>query len=310
MKKLIYLLLVITGGCELVINVEQPPFQPSIVLGSFIGPDTTIMVNLSEDRYVLERPDEFDPITGATVQLFEGNQLVGVLEEITTGQDSQFPIQNGGRYGLDFRPSPGVEYRLEVEKEGFKSVQATEQLPANSPRFEVLNIDQGQFSDTEIEIKIFDETGRDYYEISAYLSVNTFSGHYDDVTQEFQVDSIWRSTNMLSMYTENIAVEQHNSSIFSDRLFDGRSYELDMETYLNVWVNPDVDVDPDPVLTIEVRRVSEAYFNYINSSALQWWVDGDPFAEPVQAFSNVENGRGVFGSYVSSRQEFPIELDQ
>lgn len=310
MKKLIYLLLVITGGCELVINVEQPPFQPSIVLGSFIGPDTTIMVNLSEDRYVLERPDEFDPITGATVQLFEGDRLVGVMEEITSNQDSQFPIHFGGQYGLDFRPSPGVEYRLEVEKEGFVSVQATEQLPAYSPRFEVLNINHGQFSDTEIEIKIFDEAGRDYYEVLAYLSVNTFTGHYDEVTQEWQVDSIWRSTNILSMYTENIAVEDHNSSIFSDRLFDGRSYELDMETYFNVWVNPDVDVDPDPVLTIEVRRVSEAYFNYINSSALQWWVDGDPFAEPVQAFSNVENGRGVFGSYVSSRQEFPIELDQ
>lgn len=310
MKKLIYLLIVITSACELVVNVDQPPFHPSIVMGSFIGPDTTIMVNLSEDKDVLERPGEFDPITGATVQLFEGDRLVGVLQEIVTDQVGEFPIQQGGLYGLDFRPSPGVEYRLEVEKEGFTSVQATDQLPLNAPRFEVLSIDQGEFSDTEIEIKIFDEAGRDYYEVLAYLSMNSFSGHYDDVTGEWQLDSIWRSTNILSMYTENIAVEEHNTSLFSDRLFDGRSYELDMETYLSFWVNPDIDVDPDPVVTIEVRRVSEAYYNYINSSALQWWVDGDPFAEPVQAFSNVENGRGVFGSYVSSKQDFPIEVDQ
>ncbi len=301
----------ITSACELVVDVEQPPFNPSIVVGSFIGPDTTILVNLSEDRDVLERPDGFDPITGATVQLFEGDRLVGVLEEMELIEhDPQFPDMFSGYYGLDFRPTPGVEYRLEVEKEGFTSVQATDQLPMNAPRFEVLNIDRSDFSDTEIEVKIFDEPGRDYYEILAYLTVNSFSGHFDDATQEWQVDSIWRNTDIISMYTENIAVEEHNSSIFSDRLFDGRSYELDMETYLSIWVSPDVDVDPDPVLTIEVRRVSEAYYNFINSSALQWWVDGDPFAEPVQAFSNVENGRGVFGSYVSTKQDFPIEVDQ
>lgn len=310
MKKLIYLLLVITTACELVINVDQPPFSPSIVVGSFIGPDTTILVSLSEDKDVLERPGEFDPITGATVQLFQEDRLIGVLEEVVTDPDSEFPIQNAGQYRLDFRPTPGVQYRLEVDKEGFSSVQATDQVPLEAPRFEVINIDQGEFSDTEIEVKIFDETGRDYYEILAYLSINSFSGHYDDVTQEWKVDSIWRSTNIVSMYTENIAVEEHNSSIFTDRLFDGRSYELDMETYLNIWANPEVEVELDPVLTIEVRRVSEAYYNFINSSALQWWVDGDPFAEPVQAFSNVENGRGVFGSYVSSKQDFPIEVDQ
>ena len=312
MKKLIYLLVLMASACELVVEVDQPPFKPSIVLGSFIAPDTTIVVSLSEDRYVLDQVEEFDPITGATVRLFEEDRLIGTLEALNVPDHfAENSGEDGGYYGLDYRPTPGVEYRLEAEKDGYTSVQATDRLPENAPRFEVVSIEQHEFSDTEIEVKIFDEPGRDYYEVLVYLSLNIIEGTYNENTQEWEIDSIWRRTESVRLYTENIAVEEHNTSIFSDRLFDGRAYELDLEGGFYVDQNPninigDMDIDLDPVLTIEVRKVSEAYFNFINTSALQRWVDGDPFAEPVQAFSNVENGRGVLGTYVSSKIE--IEL--
>ncbi len=311
MKNIIFLLTVITCGCELVIKVDQPPFQPSIVMGSYIGPDTTIVVTLSEDRHVLEMPYDFNRISEATVQLFEGDQLIGVLEEFPPSDEFISNPFGRGIYGLDFRPTAGVEYRLEVSKSGFTSVQATDRLPESGPMFEVVSMDMNEStSGLEIEIKLLDEPGRDYYEVLAYLTINTFQSSFNDDTQTWEVDSIIRSTEFLDLYTENIAVEEYNNSLFSDRLFDGRSYELDMESYLYVWQDPNIDAELDPVLIVEVRRVSEAYFNFSNSAALQYWVDGDPFAEPVQAFSNVENGRGVFGSYVSTRQEFPIELNQ
>ncbi|MDW3193469.1 MAG: DUF4249 domain-containing protein [Cytophagales bacterium] len=311
MKKLIYILILITSACELVIDVDQPPFQPSIVVGSFIGTDTTITVNLSEDRDVLERPNEFNPITGATVRLFQGNQLLGMLEEVEIPEPMDVNSNElRGRYGLDFRPTAGVEYRLEVEKEGFASVHATDRLPAIAPEFEVVDMELDDLYDSEIDLRILDQPGRDYYEVRVYLSISQVaSATFDGNTEEWTINRIARYTRPIDIYTENIAVEEHNVSIFSDRLFDGRSYELSLETYIYIHEQDEPKIDRNPVLTVEVRRVSEAYYNYVNSAALQWWVDGDPFSEPVQAFSNVENGRGIFGSYVSTRQDFPLDVD-
>lgn len=309
MKKLLFFfILVITSACELVIDVDQPPFKPSIVLGSFIGPDTTVTVLLSEDRDILSRSNAFDPITGATVQFFEGERFIGELEEI---ESSELLDQAQGFYQLIYRPTPGAVYRIEVQKDGFTGVQASDQVPSEIPQFEVVNLELGEFYDSEIDLRIMDQPGRDYYEVRVYLSVTeVIEASSSGATGEWTIDSVRRDTYPIDIYTDNIAVEEHNISIFSDRLFDGRSYELDFEAYVDVSGQREPRIERNPVLTVEVRRVSEAYYNYINSSALQSWIEGDPFAEPVQAFSNVENGRGVFGSYVSSRQDFPIEDGQ
>lgn len=306
MKKILLLLIpVALFSCELVVDVDQPPFEPSIVVGSFIGPDTTVLVNLTEDRYVLENTFEFDPITGATVQLFEDDRLIGTLDEVAFNfpwdRESNVP----GYYGLDFRPEEGRHYRLEVSKDGFQSVQATDQLPVGAPRFEVLRVTESEFGDSEFEIRIFDEPGDDYYEVLAFIST---LGRYVSYDGEGNIleDSTWRDDPYaVSIYSENIAIEEYNNAIFNDRLFEGRTYDLEMEGYFS-FSGDFYEYDLEPILTIEVRRLSEAYFNYVNSSALQDWVSGDPFAQPVQAYTNVENGRGVLGSYTSTKVE--VEL--
>lgn len=302
MKNLRYIIPFLLVSCELVVPVDQPDFEPSIVVGSFIGPDTTIVVNLTSDRYVLERAYEFDPIEDATVLLYEDDQLMGALEEIeyTREWDLNNPVP--GIYGLDYRPVAGRTYRLEISKEGYRSVQATDQLPLVSPRFEILNVEKDEFSDGEIDIRIYDEPGEDFYEVLVFLSVLRRDAEFDDFGNIVK-DSVWRADpSPISLYTENIVVEEHNNSIFPDNLFEGRSYDLELEGYFSTGSGFG-DFDPEPILTVELRRVSEAYYNYVNSSNLQNWVTGDPFAEPVQAFTNVENGRGVLGSYVATRHE-------
>ena len=46
----------------------------------------------------------------------------------------------------------------------------------------------------------------------------------------------------------------------------------------------------------EIRLVntSEAYFNYLKSFNMYQRASGNPFATPVQVYSNVENGMGIF----------------
>jgi hypothetical protein len=41
-------------------------------------------------------------------------------------------------------------------------------------------------------------------------------------------------------------------------------------------------------------NTSEAYFNYLKSFNMYQRASGNPFATPVQVYSNVENGMGIF----------------
>ena len=59
---------------------------------------------------------------------------------------------------------------------------------------------------------------------------------------------------------------------------------------------------------IVLRRVSENYYNFRISQQLQADTYYDPLAEPVLVYSNVENGLGVFGSYVQSKLTYQLEL--
>jgi hypothetical protein len=47
-------------------------------------------------------------------------------------------------------------------------------------------------------------------------------------------------------------------------------------------------------LTIELHTVTEAYYLYRFTQRQQDWIDGDPFAEPAQVQTNIENGYGIF----------------
>ncbi|WP_148660953.1 DUF4249 family protein [Marinilabilia salmonicolor] len=56
-----------------------------------------------------------------------------------------------------------------------------------------------------------------------------------------------------------------------------------------------------------VNNYDESLFRFMYSLAQQEAVDGDPFAEKIQIYSNVENGLGIFGSMTPS--SVPEELD-
>lgn len=289
-------------GCEpIVVEVERPDFDPSIVVGSILTPDLPVYVELSEDRYILDGDGystDFNEIQGAIITLYENNQLVGTLSQLNSNSSS-------GAYELDFHPTQGNEYRIEVEKEGYSTVTANEAIP-NDPT--IFSVESQEFSVDEfgnltmsIDLDIEDSEGDDYYQFNLYLEYST----------ENNTDRI-REKQYVYFENEEVLFEDHVGGevlIFDDALFSNDTYRLSLnqEVYIyNSTNNPSGIIEP--VLIIEIRKISEAYFNYYNSAMLQSWVEGDPFAEPVQVFSNIENGKGIFGSYISGNAfEIPLE---
>ena len=88
----------------------------------------------------------------------------------------------------------------------------------------------------------------------------------------------------------------------------GKNYELVIQTYAGNdfrWLE-DEGFDPNQEIFVQLKSVSEDYFNYFNTVSLQSWTSGDPFSEPVQVYSNVQDGFGIFAGYQSSWHKIDI----
>jgi hypothetical protein len=61
------------------------------------------------------------------------------------------------------------------------------------------------------------------------------------------------------------------------------------------------------IIVVSLMSLSEDYFKYKLSLEKYQETAGDPFAQPVQVYSNVENGFGIFGGYSVYRDSLFFE---
>jgi len=128
-----------------------------------------------------------------------------------------------------------------------------------------------------------DESGtdKDYYAIFA----NSDIGNGESEGLAFSINNASRfAPDLDDIGDENTFWK---TLVFADDFFDGQEVEidLDIENYrraLNV--------------NLVFAKVSESFFRFRRSIELQEDVDGNPFAEPVQIYSNIDGGYGVLSS--------------
>jgi hypothetical protein len=61
-----------------------------------------------------------------------------------------------------------------------------------------------------------------------------------------------------------------------------------------MFLQPQVLFGDSTYPVVELYHVSEAYFKFEKSRIVASYTNGDPFAEPVNVYSNVKNGYGIF----------------
>lgn len=90
----------------------------------------------------------------------------------------------------------------------------------------------------------------------------------------------------------------------SDEVFDGRSYTFDLYIRLSreVWMQYEVI---SRSVTVDVHTLSPTTFKHLRS--LNLYAGSDNLSEPVQIYSNVAGGYGIFGTYnvASKTAEIP-----
>lgn len=291
MKKLILFLSVTSfllfTNCTKEIEFDAQDIAPRIVVNSLFTNDSLWTANISRSVGVLETTS-YTSIDDADVSIFDGNGV-----QVTT-----LTNQGDGLYTSPTGATPQAEelYTIEVNAPGYTSVNATNRIPT---AVQINSIDTVSSTNSDGEdilettINFQDPPANENYYMVEVLVKGTWIDEFEGDTIEFR-EPLRISCNDINVETIN----RFNSGGFEntylylmlkDENFDGEDYALTFSV-INYAELKDLELFGE----IRLVNTSAAYFNYLKSFNMYQSASGNPFATPVQVYSNVENGMGIF----------------
>jgi len=291
MKNLLPLFLILSAltlsNCTKEIEFDAQDIAPRIVVNSLFTNDSIWSAHISRSVGVLETTS-YTTIDNASVNIFDDN--ANLVTTLTHQGDGLYTSPTG------VSPQPNQSYTLEASASGYESVNATNSIPSAVPIYQLDTVTStNNDGETILEATI---TFQDPPNISNYYMLEVFvTGMYYD---EWEQDSI-EIREPLQISCDDINVETVNRFNFGgfentylylmlkDQNFDGENYSLTFSV-INYAELKEMDLFGE----IRLVNTSEEYFNYLKSFNMYQRTINNPFATPVQVYSNVNNGMGIF----------------
>ena len=317
---LFWLVLFGLGACETVVDVDVPREAPRLVVNSFIGVDAPVAVVVSQSKFVLSN-EPLQVVSGAEVVLLEDEQVVATLAE-THPNDNTINAASGF-YATDFVPSAGRSYTLRVSKSGFESVEATAliapPISIANLRYDTITITYEQFDDNtgnfttvqepslnQVWLGIDDPSDEEnFYQVLVQRYTISYNFEQDD-DGNFVITDTFRILSPIPLVSDDPLVDDNDDFfgdddgfsvngifMFSDEIFNGRLYTFNFSVDQTFGFGQEQESE----YFITLRTLSEAQYRYMLSADLQQETEGNPFAEPVPVFNNVQGGYGIFVGY-------------
>ncbi len=274
MKNLLYILflpfLLAFYSCEQIIDVEVPVHDPVLVLSSFyIAGDMEIEAILTKSAGILTSNDSLNIVEDATINLYEEDVLIYTLNEITVGEYAAT---------LSAPLTIGKEYRMEVIKQGFETVWATQTLPAAVAISDISFEEEGGIDLEGVQKDVIEFKFQDQANEANFYQAIIRHRDRTDTTQNW---------GQWTWSLDPILEEGWEAPIFSDDILDGENYKLRLlADSRSSGSNSNVVLDFS-VITRDKYLLSK-------SLVAQEIAKDNPFSEPVIVYTNVENGQGVF----------------
>ncbi len=277
---IIILLTLFNISCEKELKLNEELTKPKIVVNSFYSANDTLRVHLSESKSILQ--NDYIPlpnIEDATVKLFSNGTEIGTLTH-----------QYFGHYTLNSPfPIAGQPYELEVTHAKLDDVKSESICPK---AIEIIAMDTSRIQNNfKLKLTIEDDVNAtNYYSIKI---MNTFITTNEISPGVFQIDTLvqdsWICTKDINAETSSDPTVEscQNELFFNDTNFNGEVYDF------NVYM----DIYQTTKLIVVIKSINEDLFKYNKSLQLYQETNGNPFGEPVQVFTNIENGIGIFSGY-------------
>jgi hypothetical protein len=313
MKPRFYILIIgiLLASCQLTVEVDVPDDPPKLVVTSLFSPDSVWQINVSASAPILS---QFPPSL-----LYEPLPVLrdenGILIPLTKGARNTGPANIGGGWNFQAStsPEPGKSYTLEVSALKHPTVFASSVTPLPVEILDaVLDSASMVFNDDNqivipLEFTFQDPPGiGDYYYPlmllkQAYPQRDQITG--DTVWYEFETTVMMRPEETSAGFLDFGELVD----VINDNNFDGQIHHT-VKRYLTLYTSPGFGPGFGHGKILGMRLVlshsKEEYFKYFRSNRLQSATQGNPFAQPVQVYTNIQNGLGIFAGYTTDDWEF------
>lgn len=280
-------------SCEKIIDISIPEKERKIVVNGLISADMPARIHFSRSLSVLEK-DSLVTIADAQVSLFEGDNLIG-----------EFLKESDGYYYLpSFLPLVGHAYRLKASSTGLQPIEAEAIVPAVVPLASVdtatLTGEWGQ-QELRLSVKFIDPAGvRNIYGFGVEVTYKEFNYDSMSYTGKILTHPAYLYSNT-DGFLEDESTDFEGKLYFEDLLFDGqpKTVEFGVTDYSfyesdTVWLN------------VRMEQIDPSYFLYVKSYESYREAHGNPFSEPVQVYTNVKGGYGIFSGSSSSTYKLVV----
>ena len=280
----ICLTIVFAIGCRKEIPFNAEVTTPKLVVNSLFASDSTWAVHVSRSLSVIDQGN-LDNIENATVVI--SNSSGAVLETLTHN--------GGGNYVGAQMPQVGQTYRVDVAAPNFTAVYGEDVVPdvVNVQSADTMSTTVGEQDLLVAQITFTDPAGiNNYYRFSVEMGYwEYWPGSFGGMDSTYYEEQVW-----LQLSDPSFEGAGNNSwrdtGIMSDLLFDGQTKTVDLPISKWLFGGGDVRIE---FIDVYFSNVSESTHFYNRSFQLYQETHGNPFAQPVQVYSNITNGFGVFG---------------
>ena len=291
------LLLSTLNSCIKTLELEAKDKTSKLVVNSLFLSGEIWKVHVSKSLSVLDRGN-LEDVTNATVKIIEedGNSLI-------------LPHFVNGIYrptGITIGISENKKFKIEVSAPGFKTVTSENICPQktliSSASYTDSKNELGfEAIDRKIKVSIKDRSGEENYYVLEY---EVYQFRIDTNSTTGQIDTTVNGGGISYLESSSPFVDGSGSSFstpfitFTDNLFDGKTQEITFSSYIydnGIGSNHSIN-------RVSLYTVSKETYRYYKSMNAYIKAEDNPFAEPVQVFSNIENGFGIFAG--KSKSEF------
>ena len=302
MKNLLYIILIslLLFGCTKYIEFDSETKRSKIVVNGFVQNNEPASVHISRSLSIIDDASLI-VIDNAEVKLYNG--AGDFLELLHLFGDTINVTENYGLYQGDLFLDENDEYKIEVSVPSYESVSSKTKIPkynlVQTSPLDTLSSSNSEFGESITNFTFhFSDNGNEenYYGIKAY-GLNQF---------ESESIEIWITTEDVS-----VDVNWGNEILFTDNFFNGSSYDLNLKLS-TIYYGPPIsdsliigNIKFDSI-RFEMNSYSRDMFLYRKSYQAYQSVN-EFFSQPVQVYSNIENGLGVFGGI--KEETFTIAIE-
>ena len=331
---------ILLTSCEKEIEFKGEQTEPKLVINSLMEPGQPVKANISKSFFFLDIEADTEAPDDLVAMLYVNGESLG---EMTLSYDTvvSYDIWNPnepsmGRvqkiYTHDYCPVAGDIIKITASANGFDDVEATTSPLPNGvdshANVEVLNWTsyyQYTYDDVDDDFVIVDSLLSFYGDLVLTLDITDPNPGQSDCFKVYVEswkrdmhnsircyfeydDPVFGSALPNNEYIDFDDLETKPQGVFTDVLFDGRTYQLKFKMRVEMTLDEEYDTDFFQ-LPIRLEHLSKEYYYYLNTCD-QGDMSMQLYAEPIQTYTNVNGGYGIVAGRTVDTLWFALPLEE